>query len=101
MVDALAATQHDFEVGGVLIIVGRGSHTAGHSKLRDAVLHRAGELARENGWRLLPGNTGRVRFIWNPANAPGKAVGRVSRLVWIMVGLYLAAMVYLLVSWIW
>lgn len=79
--------------GAVVLITGRGKHTGGRSKLREAVL---ADLQRR-GLRFVPRGPGRVELILDGERARRSAPG-LGLLFWLMVALLLLAMVATLVN---
>lgn len=84
------------EQGGVVLITGRGNHTAGRSKLRDAVQGRL-ERAAEQGVRFAPRGPGRFEVVFDP-DSVRKARPGLGLLFWLFVVLLVIGAIAALVK---
>ncbi len=51
------------ESGELRVVTGRGRHTGGVSRLRQAVSGKLGALAEQRGWRVYPDGPGALRVV--------------------------------------
>lgn len=79
--------------GAVVLITGRGNHTGGRSKLRDAVLNDL----RERGLPFSPRGPGRVEVILDAGRARRSSPG-LGLLFWLMVALLILAVIATIVN---
>ena len=86
----------ELDGGAVVFITGRGRHSVGPSRLRQAVLDRLLEQAGERGWQVRPQGPGRVLVVTDPERAPATAAGRLPALFWLVVLLLGGAVVVVL-----
>ena len=69
----------------VMFITGRGRHTGGISRLKEAVNSLVVAHARENGWTASPRGPGRILVVADPSRAPSAASGRLPLGFWLVV----------------
>ncbi len=77
----------DLNCGGVVLITGRGRHTGGRSRLRDAVLSRL----HQRGIPATPRGPGRVEVVLDPRRLHAARPG-MGLLFWALVALLVVAM---------
>lgn len=88
--------EHPPSEGGVVLITGRGKHTGGRSKLRDAVQGRLSPLQEDGDLRFSPVGPGRFEVVFDP-EAVRKARPGLGVLFWLFVALLalgIAAAIY-------
>ncbi|MFT4624860.1 MAG: hypothetical protein ACI8PZ_003523 [Myxococcota bacterium] len=82
----------DAELDGpeVWVITGRGKHTGGVSRLRQAVGGKLRSVGAERGWRVYADSPGRIRVVLDP----GRVARRPPSLMLLFVVLALSAAMY-------
>ena len=73
------------QAGAVMFITGRGRHTGGISKLKEAVNLLVITEAREQGWSVSPRGPGRILVVADASRAPSAATGRLPLGFWAVV----------------
>ncbi len=72
---ALLPLVPELDAAALQFITGRGRHTGGISRLKEAVNLHVLAAARENGWTASPRGPGRILVVADPSKAPTAATG--------------------------
>jgi len=81
-----SAIELDLSTGGLVLITGRGNHTGGRSKLRDAVMHALRERAESGQLVFHPLGPGRVEVVLD-SERRSRARPGMGLLFWLFVAL--------------
>ena len=75
----------EFDAAALQFITGRGRHTGGVSRLKEAVNLHVLAAARTNGWTASPRGPGRILVVADASKAPSAATGRFPLFFWAFV----------------
>jgi hypothetical protein len=89
------AEKHEFSC--LCFITGVGSNSIGEATLKNVVLKQLGEIAMEKQWGFHPLGIGRFVVIIDPVNAPPIATGKLPKIFWVCIGLFLLLFFYVLI----
>ncbi len=89
VVDTLEVLGPELQCGEIRLITGRGRHTGGVSRLRDAVFGALRDVAGRKGWEVRQDGPGRLHLVLDPELV---AARRTSPLVWLLVAVLTAGL---------
>lgn len=91
VVDSVERLGADLPSGGLVLITGRGRHTAGLSPLRREVEQALRELAARQGVQIRPQGPGRFQVTLDPSKMPAGAYGTPPAIFWLFLAAVTAA----------
>ncbi|MFT6160899.1 MAG: hypothetical protein ACJATT_005824 [Myxococcota bacterium] len=93
---ALLPIVPELDAAALQFITGRGRHTGGISRLKEAVNLHVLAAARDNGWTASPRGPGRILVVADPSKAPSAATGGFPIYFWLFIAFVVFAIAAIL-----
>jgi hypothetical protein len=91
----------ELDAAALQFITGRGRHTGGISRLKEAVNLVVLAAARENGWTASPRGPGRILVVADSSRAPTAATGGFPIYFWLFIAFVAFAIAAILYDKLW